>query len=195
MKKIFIKITKNKLATGFTLVESLVAISILMISIAAPMTIAQNGLSTAMYAREEMVAQFLAQDALEYVKYVRDNTPFPYEEEDEEKLSQWWLTGLEDCTGSAGCEIDTITLDSNPTPLDSGAELRPLNFNNEFKTYSYDNSKPNSNFSRKVKITIDTASLDESGIVYKALVSVVVYWKNKNTIVPYELNTNIFNIR
>ena len=58
---------------GFTLVETLVAISILMIAIVGPMTIAQNGLSSSIYAREQFIAQFLAQDALEYVRNVRDN--------------------------------------------------------------------------------------------------------------------------
>ncbi|MFZ2038376.1 MAG: type II secretion system protein [Minisyncoccia bacterium] len=190
MKKIFIKITKNKLATGFTLVEALVAISILMISIAAPMTIAQNGLSTALFAREEMIAQFLAQDALEYVKYVRDNNAFP---EDEITPADWWLAGLEDCTGEYGCEIDTINNDINQ--LNSDSESNPLRFNDSLKTYSYDNNMPVSNFARKMKINVDTAKTDESGIYYKASANVVVTWKNKNTVVPYELNTNIFNIR
>lgn len=65
-----IRLVKTK--NGFTLVEALVAISILMIAIASPMTLAQKGLSTATQSKDQMIAAFLAQDAIEAVKNIRD---------------------------------------------------------------------------------------------------------------------------
>jgi Tfp pilus assembly protein PilV len=63
--KIFsLKSLKNN--SGFTIVETLVAITILMIAIAGPLTIAQKGLTASTYARDQMIASFLAQDGLEY---------------------------------------------------------------------------------------------------------------------------------
>lgn len=59
---------------GFTIVETLVAIAILMIAIAGPLTIAQKGLMASVYARDQSVATFLAQDLMEYLKNVRDNS-------------------------------------------------------------------------------------------------------------------------
>lgn len=58
---------------GFTIVETLVAVAILMISIAGPLTIAQKGLMAALYARDQVTASFLAQELMEQIKYTRDN--------------------------------------------------------------------------------------------------------------------------
>ena len=69
LKKINKQINNKK---AFTLVEALVAISILMIAIASPMTLAQKGLSTATLSKDQMIASFLAQDAIESVKNIRD---------------------------------------------------------------------------------------------------------------------------
>ena len=63
--------SKLKLTAGFTLVEALVAISILMVAVASPMVIAQKGLNSANYSRDQMTATFLAEDALEFIKNFR----------------------------------------------------------------------------------------------------------------------------
>ncbi len=63
-------ITKYK--KGFTLIETLVAISILAIAIVAPMTLASKTLFTAQYAKDQMVATQLAQEAIEIVRAKRD---------------------------------------------------------------------------------------------------------------------------
>jgi Tfp pilus assembly protein PilV len=61
-------INKNKNQKGFTIVETLVAVTILMISIAGPLTVANKGLLAAINAKDQMIASYLAQDAMEYVK-------------------------------------------------------------------------------------------------------------------------------
>lgn len=63
-------INNNK---GFTIVETLVAITILMISIAGPLTIAQKSLTAANQAKDQVTASYLAQDLMEYIKNARDN--------------------------------------------------------------------------------------------------------------------------
>ncbi len=60
-------------ATGFTLIETLVAISILMVAIVAPMTLATQALSAAFYARDQITAFYLAQEGIEVVRSVRDH--------------------------------------------------------------------------------------------------------------------------
>lgn len=57
---------------GFTLVEAMVAISILSLAITGPMIIAQKGIGSAIYARDQITASYLAQEAVEYVRNVRD---------------------------------------------------------------------------------------------------------------------------
>lgn len=57
---------------GFTLIETLVAVSLLSISIVAPMSLTAQSLATAIYARDQITAFNLAQEGLEAVRAVRD---------------------------------------------------------------------------------------------------------------------------
>jgi type II secretion system protein I len=57
---------------GFTLIETLVAVTILAVAIVAPMSLATQSLSAAYYARDQMIAFHLAQEAIETVRAVRD---------------------------------------------------------------------------------------------------------------------------
>lgn len=57
---------------GFTLVETLVAISLLTIAIVAPMALTSQSLATAYYARDQITAFYLAQEAIEAVRAIRD---------------------------------------------------------------------------------------------------------------------------
>jgi len=63
---------KNK-NTGFTLVETLIAISIFSVSIIAMMSILGRGISDANYAKKKLTASYLAQEGIEYVRNMRDN--------------------------------------------------------------------------------------------------------------------------
>lgn len=57
---------------GFTLIETFVAISILTISVVAPMSLAARSLSISYYVRDELTASYLAQEAIETIRNVRD---------------------------------------------------------------------------------------------------------------------------
>ena len=63
-------IQRNK---GFTLVETLVAVAILMIAIAGPLTIANQALTAALGSRNAMIATYLAQEGMESIKNIKDN--------------------------------------------------------------------------------------------------------------------------
>jgi type II secretory pathway pseudopilin PulG len=58
---------------AFTLVETLVAITIIMIVIVAPFTTAEKSLYASQTARDELKAASIAQEGIEYVRGVRDN--------------------------------------------------------------------------------------------------------------------------
>lgn len=64
---------KNAHARGFTLIETLVAVSLLTIAIMAPMTLTQQSLSSAYYARDQITAYNLAQEGIESVRAIRDS--------------------------------------------------------------------------------------------------------------------------
>lgn len=57
---------------GFTLIETFVAISILTISVVAPMTLASKSLSISYYVRDQVTASYLSQEAIETIRNIRD---------------------------------------------------------------------------------------------------------------------------
>jgi type II secretory pathway pseudopilin PulG len=72
-----IKFTKNN-TQAFSLVEVLVAISILLLTIVTPMTILSRANNSTTYANEQLVAYFLAQEGLEMVQKLRDDIFLTY---------------------------------------------------------------------------------------------------------------------
>lgn len=104
---------------GFTIVETMVAIAILLLSITAPLTIAEKGLASAEAARHEITAFYLAQEGLEYVRNLRDTNA----------LSGLggganWLQDLNQCLTAGGCGIDT-------TEASPGQQITGCNQNND----------------------------------------------------------------
>jgi len=97
-----------KFTTGFTLVETLVAIGILSLSITATFTAVQNGIQNSTIARDQTIAFYLAQEAMEFIKNKRDENAL-------NSISGGannWLTGLSDvggdpCYFGKVCRIDS----------------------------------------------------------------------------------------
>ena len=58
---------------GFTLIEALVAISIVGLAIGGPMYAANRALVASQIARDKLTAIYLAQEGIEQVRYVRDS--------------------------------------------------------------------------------------------------------------------------
>lgn len=91
---------------GYSFVEVLVAITILLVAIVGPLTIASTGLKNAMLAREQSTAYFLAQEGIEAVQHYRDER------------------GLEHMLNSAVETWDWITYDVPSECVDSGTPCR-----------------------------------------------------------------------
>jgi len=90
----------SKSGAGFTLVETLVAISVLLLSIAGPLTIATRSLLSARFARDQVTAFYLAQEATELIRNQRDNNSIAG--------SPNWTDGLQACLDANGCTVDPI---------------------------------------------------------------------------------------
>lgn len=63
---------KNNKNKGFTLVESLVAISIFTMSILSVLNILSNGIADTGYAKKKILAGYLAQEGIEEIRNIRD---------------------------------------------------------------------------------------------------------------------------
>lgn len=58
--------------SGLTLVESLIAISILVIAVLGPLVIVSQALRTSFFARDQLTTYYLAQEVVEHVRNLRD---------------------------------------------------------------------------------------------------------------------------
>lgn len=65
--------SKMKLSGGFTLLESLISIAIILIAISASFSIVPQGQIAIQNIRNQMIASYSAQEALEIVRNKRDN--------------------------------------------------------------------------------------------------------------------------
>ena len=83
-------------------IETLVAITILSAAVAGPMALSIKNIGAASVSKDQLVAFYLGQEAIEYVRNVRD-TNILAENSD-------WLSGLTNClpTNPNGCYIDVI---------------------------------------------------------------------------------------
>ncbi len=165
-------ISRCGLWSGFTLVETLVAISILLIVIIGPMTVAQKGIQNAYFAREQVTAVFLAQEAIEAVREFRDSnglevyaTDFP----GAENAWSWYDSIHDDCKGSTGCAYNLTSggvSSFDPCSAHYACQLRLTSGN-----YDYEPGGTPSPFTRKVYIKSEAL-----GVVS---VTVEVSWNTK----------------
>jgi len=114
---------------GFTLIETLVAISVLLIAVVGPLTLATRSLFSALVARDQLTASYLAQDAVEYIRYKRDNNFLAGEP---------WLNGdLSDCVAPKMCRVETERNQIKDCDEDSGGVCKNLTYDEKEDTYGY----------------------------------------------------------
>lgn len=170
---------------GFTLIETLVAISILMIAVTSPLTIAQKGLSSAFYAKDQVIASYLAQDAIEYLRNLSDQNV-------ESGVLGGWLDRIK---GSTKCDI-LCTVDTKEDSISACTDMdsdgicddRPL-YNNSDGVYTQTvTGNKKTSFTRSVKV-------EETVTDQEALITVKMSWTDKGKSRDFTVNTRIFNWR
>lgn len=173
--------------SGFTIVETLVAITVLMIAIAGPLSIASKGLTAALAARDQLIASYLAQESMELVKNIRDNN-----------IAQGlpWLnatTVLSNCRPANPCDIEIVSGVITPfTPsIVTGSDRYRLYL--QASGYSHQSGGgPTSPFVRAIYLS-DVGTNNPCSSNIECTVTVVVDW-NEGTI-PYNvtISSNILN--
>jgi len=158
---------------GFTLIETLVAISILLVSISAPLTIASRSLAASFFARDQITAFYLAQDAVEYIRNARDNN----------FLSNVnWLLGFPDTTGLAF----TVDTTDGTMALCGGGACPFLEYNDTTGFYNYgDAGASDSIFIRSVSITTIN--------VHEVIIAVTISWSTGTFMRTFSVKENILD--
>lgn len=88
---------------GFTIVETLVAIAVLMIAITGPLVIASKGLTAALYSKDQMIASFLAQESMEIIKNLRDSAI-----NENENTADWLDNFIGVCGNGGTCDAGPL---------------------------------------------------------------------------------------
>lgn len=179
---------------GFTLVETLVAVLLLSIAIAGPLTIASKGLTATLVAKDQFTGFFLAQDAVEYVRFLRDSACLAAASGPSGCPSNVWLSGLGACVstdGSAKCYFDSLGSQPDVPTACSGT----------CPTLRYDPTNRYFNYNAAVGVTgqryIRTVSIQNNpggATPDEALVTVSITWSDIAgvTRVPITIRESIF---
>ena len=174
---------------GFTLVETLVAIAVLSLAITGPMVIAQKGIGSAIYARDEVTAFYLAQEAVEYIRNVRDTNRIGGYSGG--WLSQFSSAGCLDASGQR-CQINAIQSNFN-SPLPGSADgaiqecsfgkvngvdtCKPLYFDSTTNLYGYSTSNTSGDAWAPTQFTRTVDIKQEPNDSNEAVITVTISWQ------------------
>ncbi|MEK7586018.1 MAG: prepilin-type N-terminal cleavage/methylation domain-containing protein [Patescibacteria group bacterium] len=190
---------------GFTLIETMIAVFILAAAITTLIGLISTSLFSSRYAKNDIIANYLIQEAIDYARNDRDTTAYQH------NLSGTWASFLGHygypssmCFAGNGCKfepsaqgsstIDAISVCSGTLTWGSvGCEI--LNYdqnaaNKDFYTYATPSGYTVSNFKRKVVMTvtpINGQATDQLNI------SVTVEWLNGNLPKSRVFRTSLLN--
>ncbi len=139
--------SKIHIQKGFTLMETLIATAIMLVSVAAIFALGGQTFQAAQQSEARFTAAFLAQEGIEIVRGVRDNN---------------WL---EDVAWDKGLDAGTYIADYKDQTLSAYSNTPLKKESNGF--YQYDSGSDTS-FSRKIEISDKTTN--------SFLVTVTVSW-------------------
>ncbi|HEY4483951.1 MAG TPA: hypothetical protein VI752_02095 [Candidatus Paceibacterota bacterium] len=164
----------NQSEKGFTLIETFVAVLILVFAVIGPLGLLSKAIADGNYAKNQVTAYYLAQEALELVINQRDRNLVSGGD---------WLSGLRSCSISNPCKIyfDDLLEVEPCTPSDNESCRLYIGSNNKY-THSGGEA---SLFSRYMYLSNNSGN--STGL------SVVVKWMNKNQPVDFALTTQIFD--
>lgn len=132
--------TMPNLVSGFTLIETLVAITILLISIMGPMVLVQRGITSSRFSRSQIIAFYLDQEVMEFVRNQRDTNFI---------AGSNWLLGLSDCIGVG----NKCTIDITDNSINSCGASCPLLKKSSDGLYGYGAGWDETSFRREINIT------------------------------------------
>lgn len=179
-------IQKNK---GFTLVETMFAVFILTFAISSLMSVVASSIFSARYARDEITANYLLQEVIDYVRNDRDSQVF-LQTETPGIAWQTFVQRYDLCSDpSEGCYVDVY----KNTPLvkcdGGGVSGCPAFYLDQNASggnfYTYDTTPVTTNFKRQLVVTRNPLNQDE------IFVTATIEWKNGGLSKTRELKSSL----
>lgn len=169
---------------GFTIIESLVAVAILSVAIMGALSAVQSGLSSYIYSKDQVTAFYLAQEAYEQIRNLRDQNKLS---------SQSWLSGFaggssDPCYFGKTCVVSSLNFSGSSDGLgecSAAGNCAYLRQDAASGVYGYDTSWPLTPFRREVSLS----SINSDEIA----VNVVVYWKKGTVNRQFKIKGNLHN--
>ncbi len=189
---------------GFTLIETLVAISIFVTSLLGLISISSKGIADTGYAKRKIIASYLAQEGIEQIRNLRDT----YVLYDATSTDAGWgdfktriVNAPASCAGANGCYLGSLSSGSFTDPTqpmkditinacsDSTCSTNPILYESTTGKYTYtpSGSTSNSGFTRKTRIVNSLPLGDEVKI------SSTVYWKQGLVTYNVTFTESLFN--
>lgn len=160
---------KKKFSRGFSLIETLVAITVLVFGIVGPLTLAQMSLRSFPQIRDRIVAEYLAAEGMDTVRNMRDTALI---QDPDSGLPNFNVPG---CVSITGCYVDATNIDPAFQPCTGRCPK-----------IKYDNSAGNYNYSTGAdtvfirRIIVSSGNLTVSGAAGEdAVVTVRVEWPSR----------------
>lgn len=158
--------------SGFTLVETLVAIAVLMITIVGPLYSVNRALQNSYVARDQLIASALGQEGAEYIRGVRDGNYLYNIANPSTPVN--WLNGLANCRTGNICTVDPTG--NTPIAICPSGVCTPLNMSSA-GLYTQASGYPATRFTRSVQIADVSAT--------EITITVTVAWMTGR--VPYSV--------
>lgn len=143
-------------------------------------TAVQSGLSSYIYSRDQVIAFYLAQEAFEQIRNLRDQNSIAGDN---------WLSGIAEvssdpCYFGKSCRL-SITESNAPVECPSAGACPVLRTDPTNGFYGYNSSWTSTNFTRDISLT--SISSDE------VAVTVTITWPRGGSNVSFRARENLFN--
>ena len=138
-----------KSGKGFTLVETMIAVTILTFAVAGPLFTASRAIIAAQISRDQLIASYLAQEGIEHVRAMRDNEYLAAHQQGDANISSTaWnnflnnesqdASAITQCRAPKICTLDPLQSNSVPlSPCPDNICTAPLYLVNNGKTNLY----------------------------------------------------------
>lgn len=162
---------------GFTLIETIVALAILLIAVVAPVSLIGDALHKMYYARDEVLAVNLAQEGIEMVRQIRDSNVLS---------GAGWLTNLGGGAPSTYMVDAYNFINGAHTMIYCGGSCgpQPVYFDSNIGLYRQNSVSTPTQFSRIVTVVGVSAT--------EAQVTSAVTWKTGGTAGSVSVSEDIF---